>query len=146
MAELPSQGLTHEVSQFVVLADMPYLRLSGNQQQKWLYATWRGDLTASQIKQGGEQVLRLIQNDGYTRLLNDNSLVTGIAEDAFDEPMDAATMPLFFKAGLHYLAWVLAAEPRARAFAEVRVAAATWPLILTFEEIDAATEWLEQAV
>ncbi len=146
MAELPSQGLTHEVRQCVVLVDLPYLRLSGNQQQKCLHATWRGNLVASQIREGSKQMLRLIQESGYTRLLNDNSLVTGIAEDAFDEPMDTASMLMFFKAGLHYLAWVLAAEPRARAFAEVRVAAATWPLILTFEEIDAATEWLEQAV
>ncbi|WP_165768139.1 hypothetical protein [Hymenobacter amundsenii] len=53
-------------------------------------------------------------------------------------------MPLLFEASLHYLAWVLASDPRARDFAEVGVAAATWPLILTFEEADAATEWLEQ--
>ena len=144
MAELVSPGLTRKVNRCVTLVELPYLQLCGNQQQRWLCATWCGTLLAHQIKEGSEQVLRLIQEHGYTRLLNDNSFVTGIAEEAFDEPVAIATMPLLFKAGLHYLAWVLASDPRARAFAELRVAAAAWPLILTFEEADAATEWLEQ--
>ena len=101
---------------------------------------------AEQIRDGGELILQLIRDHGYTRLLNDNSFVTGIEEAAFDEPTATVTMPLLFTAGLHYLAWVLASDPRARAFAELRVAAAAWPLILTFEEADTAAEWLEQVV
>ncbi|WP_126546675.1 hypothetical protein [Hymenobacter amundsenii] len=59
---------------------MPHLRLSGNRQQRRLYATWRGYLTADQIKEGAGQVLSLIREQGYTHLLNDNSLVTGMDE------------------------------------------------------------------
>jgi hypothetical protein len=127
-----------------VLFERPYLILTYDAANGWLHAQWRGRLTLDTIREGSEEVLRLVRANRYQRLLNDNTLVT-LLDLTEEEQMSYQIMHLLFEAGLHYLAWIYAPVDQGRSYAEKSVAVAGWPLILTFEEFASAAEWLRQA-
>ncbi|MBT9393257.1 hypothetical protein KLP40_08785 [Hymenobacter sp. NST-14] len=126
-----------------VLFERPYLRLSYDAANGWLHAAWQGNLVLEQVREGSEMVLALIRARRYTKLLNDNSRVTALLLTE-EEQAGYQIMELLFEAGLHCLAWVYAPVAQGRSYAEMSVAATNWPLVLTFEEVEPARDWLRQ--
>lgn len=128
-----------------VLFERPFLKLSYDTVNRWLYAQWRGRLTLATIREGSDEVLRLVRVNRYQRLLNDNTHVTQLNLTE-QEQLSYRIMPLLFEAGLHYLAWIYAPVPEGRSYADRSVAGTDWPLVLTFEEYAPAADWLRQAL
>ncbi|RSK37233.1 hypothetical protein [Hymenobacter metallilatus] len=126
-----------------ILFDKPFLLLTYDAVNCWLHAQWRGHLTLEVVREGSEKVLELVQTHRYQRLLNDNTRVT-LLDLTEEEQQGYQIMHLLFEAGLHYLAWVYAPVAQGRSYADNSVAAAGWPLVLTFEEYELAAEWLLQ--
>lgn len=128
-----------------VLFERPFLKLTYDTVNRWLYAQWRGHLTLATIREGSDEVLRLVRVHRYQRLLNDNTHVTRL-DLTEEEQMSYQIMHLLFEAGLHYLAWIYAPVLQARSYADRSVAGTDWPLVLTFEEYAPAADWLRQAL
>ena len=129
----------------VIHFERPYLRLTYDGPNQWLHADWQGELRLEQVREGAEKVLVLIREYGYTKLLNDNSHVTALHLTS-EEQAGYQIMESLFAAGLHYLAWVYAPVAQGREYAELSVAATKWPLLLTFEEVRPAADWLRRAL
>lgn len=127
-----------------ILFERTCVRISYDGPNRWLHVAWQGALGLEQVREGSEKVLALIREHHYTKLLNDNSRVTALNLTK-EEQAGYQIMELLFEAGLHYLAWVYAPVNQGRSYAELSVAATNWPLLLTFEEVEPARDWLRQA-
>ncbi|MCA8832016.1 hypothetical protein [Hymenobacter pini] len=126
-----------------ILFDKPFLLLTYDARFEYLHAQWRGNITFAEVHEGAEKVLEVIRTGRYQRLLNDNTAVYQMSLTP-EEQRSYQIMDLLFEGGLHYLAWVYAPVPEGRAYAENSIAVTGWPLILTFEEVGPASEWLRQ--
>ncbi|RIY10066.1 hypothetical protein D0T11_11040 [Hymenobacter rubripertinctus] len=128
-----------------ILFERPFVRLTHDGPNRWLHVVWQGALSLEQVREGSEQVLALIREHRYTKLLNDNTRVTALNLTS-EEQAGYQIMHLMFAAGLHYLAWVYAPVDEGRSYADSSVAAANWPLVLTFEEVESAVDWLRHSL
>lgn len=118
-----------------------YLQLAIDAQQPWLYACWQGSLSIANLHEGVELVLKAVQEKGVAKLLNDNRYLTALSvEPAAWHDVDA--LQRLHAVGLHYVAWVYAPNVHGRHLADEAAERNLWPLTLTFEEYDMATEWL----
>lgn len=126
-----------------VLFEQPYVLLTYDETNQWLHVQWRGCLTLEMVRTGSEQVLAQVRAHRHSRLLNDNTQVTQLNLTE-KEQTSYQILTQLFEAGLHYLAWVYAPVPGGRTYAETSIAAAGWPLMLSFEEYSTAADWLRE--
>lgn len=126
-----------------LLRELPYLRLSYDAGNSWLYADWIGEQTSTTMQEGAELILAEVAAAGHTKLLNDNTHLThmSVTEQGW---RSLHMLPHLFQVGLRYMAWVYSPDPRGRLYADFSVAQTNWPFLLTFEEYNVAAEWLRQ--
>ncbi|AII53011.1 hypothetical protein N008_13620 [Hymenobacter sp. APR13] len=121
--------------------DSHYLQVAIDVQNSWLYACWLGEIAQADLYKGVEVIVRIAQENGLSKLLNDNRYLTALRVTPADWYRSNGLKQLYTN-GLHYVAWIYAPDMHARAMADGAMTKNIWPLTLTFEEYDVAVDWL----
>jgi hypothetical protein len=119
-----------------------YLQLAIDAHKPWLYASWLGEINQAELREGVDIVVRVVQENGIAKLLNDNRHLTALHVSSEDWH-GIEGLNRLHAAGLHYVAWVYAPNAQARRLANEAMEKNVWPLMLTFEEFDVAMDWLQ---
>ena len=113
------------------------LEITYDPQYKYVYCNWIGFQNNENILKSGAVILDLFKKHGYTKLLNDNSRVTG---PWLAEWTSTTWFPEMINAGLKHFAWILSPDM----FAEfsARKAMPASDVVKYFQSYDDAYEWL----
>ncbi len=126
-----------------VLLDAPYITISFDHLENWLYANWKGPQDLQSVQTGALEMLRLLQEERAHKVLNDNRLVTTIWSDAA-EWGGTIWFPQMAAAGLQYFAWVYSPNAYSRLSTDLTLqhTADSGPIVATFDNIETAGNWL----
>ena len=126
-----------------LLYNTPFIQISFDHLENWLYANWRGPQNFDSVLQGGQAMLQLLQQERCHKVLNDNRLVTSIWSEAAQEG-GQEWFPQMAAAGLQYFAWVYSPNAYSRLSTDLTLqyTPETGPIIATFDNIDTARNWL----
>ncbi|UOQ74848.1 STAS/SEC14 domain-containing protein [Hymenobacter cellulosilyticus] len=124
-----------------ILYDTPSLSISYDELNQWLYVEWKGQHNEVSAVTGGDLVLRLLQQYPCTKMLNDNSQVTS------DWDKGAAWVGGHYydqlaSQGVRFVAWVYPPHWRARKSMDKAMQFVTRPMVVTFDDLATAYEWL----
>lgn len=111
--------------------------------KSWIYAEWKGPHTADSLRDGCEMLLALMVSESIFDVLNDNTKLQGISPGA--APWLANDwFPRMYGAGLRLFAWVPSPRHESRVSADATLAFMDGDQhgIRTFDDVDAAKEWL----
>lgn len=109
----------------------------------WLYADWKGYQSIDMVKSGCEEMLRQLQQLGISKVLNDNTHVTGIWVGAASWVANN-WFPRMQHAGMSHFAWVQSPSQLSRLSATTTVEYAIPGTAVLFDSVLAATAWLRQ--
>ncbi|HEX8438488.1 hypothetical protein [Archangium sp.] len=109
----------------------------------WLYADWKGYQSVDMVKSGCEEMLRHLKALRLSKVLNDNTHVSGIWVGA---AYWVAThwFPRMQEAGLRHFAWVQSPSRLSQISAETTLERAPSSPAVLFNDIASATEWLRK--
>ncbi|GAA4028174.1 hypothetical protein GCM10022409_10300 [Hymenobacter glaciei] len=125
-----------------ILYDVPTLTISYDYTDEWLYLDWHGSLDDDTVMAGALKVLELLQQERCTKVLNDNTRITGLWADAAKWGSDVF-FPMLYDAGCRYFSWVYSPERYSQLSAELAVEqTAAGIIIMTFRDLNPAAEWL----
>ena len=126
-----------------LLLDTPSISISFDSVERWLYAEWKGPQDLQSVQWGALEMLRFLKQEGCSRILNDNRLVTSIWADAA-EWGGRIWFPQMVDAGLQYFAWIYSPNAYSRLSTDLTLAHTTadLPLVATFDNLEAAAAWL----
>ena len=113
-----------------------------NHADGWIYVNWRGYQNYDSVIAGCEKILECLLEIGCTKVLNDNTNVEGIWSGA-SRWVGKDWLPRMHAAGLECFAWVYSPSAFSRLSA-IKALHNTEDLsfIKTFEDIEAASDWL----
>ena len=106
---------------------------------KYMYCDWTGFQNKESVMSMGEEILKLVKQQNYTHVLNDNTHVTGPWQEASQWTSDV-WFPSMFEAGLQKFAWVL--SPNIFAELSAKKAMPDTDTVKGFNNLDDAREWL----
>ncbi len=112
-------------------------------EERWLYVDWKGYQSVDMVKAGCEQMLRLLAEHRLSKVLNDNTHVTGIWVGAAAW-VASNWFPRMRQAGLRHFAWVLSPAQLSRISTDTTLQQAAPGTAVTFDNILAAAAWLRQ--
>jgi hypothetical protein len=125
-----------------VLYATPFISITYDVEHSWLYAQWQGELNQERVEQGCRQLTELLQAEGCTKILNDNTLIT----KPWSEGMmwgRRVWLPEIAAAGLRHIAWVYSPHIYSRLIFDLAQPHETnMPVVAAFDEVAAAYEWL----
>lgn len=125
-----------------ILYDVPSLTISYNYVDDWLYLDWHGNIDDDAVMAGALQLLELLKQERCTKVLNDNTRITGLWADAAKWGSDVF-FPQLHAAGCRYFSWVYSPERYSQLSAELAVQHTTAGIIImTFRDLVSATAWL----
>jgi hypothetical protein len=107
----------------------------------WLYANWKGYQSVDMVKAGCEEMLRLLTQLRLTKVLNDNTHVTGIWVGAAAW-VAGDWFPRMRQAGMRHFAWVQSPTRLSYISATTTVQQAEPGTAVLFDTLAAATAWL----
>jgi hypothetical protein len=90
-----------------------------------------------------EHILRFQQQQRCGKLLMDSSHVSSMWDHA-SEWGSRVWFPALQQTGLRYVAWVYSASYYSRMSFDLVIKNVSQPIVLTFDDITTATEWLAQ--
>jgi hypothetical protein len=126
------------------LYDVPTLTISYDYIDDWLYLHWHGTLDDATVMSGALKVLELIKQERCTKVLNDNTEISGLWADAAKWGGDVF-FPLLYEAGCRYFSWVHSPERYSQLSAELAVQHTTAGItFMTFRDVANAAEWLRR--
>ncbi|SNC76013.1 hypothetical protein SAMN06265337_3168 [Hymenobacter gelipurpurascens] len=126
-----------------VLHQEPYITISYDYVNEWLYAEWIGDQNLESVQTGCLMMLQYLKSERCHKVLNDNRLVTSMWADAA-EWGGYFWFPAMAEGGLEYFAWVYSPNIYSRLSTDLTLQHTTRPVILTFDNIETASSWLKQ--
>jgi len=106
---------------------------------KYLYCNWIGFQNTQSIMAAGGTILDLLKKKGVTKVLNDNTLVTGPWQEAA-EWTSTVWFPDMINAGLRHFAWVFSRNIFSELSAKKAMPAND--IVKSFNELEAARQWL----
>ena len=119
-----------------------FIEISYDEENHWMYCNWQDYQTMDSIKNGGEQIIRYLQEKGCDKVLNDNRLVKGTWTFA-SEWITNNWFPRIVAAGLKHFAWIYSPD----VFSKFSVDRATKnnpdDIINTFKSIEEGKDWLK---
>ena len=125
-----------------ILYDVPTLTISYNYTDEWLYLDWHGNLDDDSVMAGAIKLLELLKQERCTKVLNDNTHITGLWADAARWGSDVF-FPQLHDAGCRYFSWVYSAERYSQLSAELAVEqTSAGIIIMTFRDLPTAGQWL----
>ncbi len=110
----------------------------------WLYANWKGYQSVDMVKAGCEEILLQLAALRVSKVLNDNSNVTGIWVGAAYW-IAINWFPRMREAGLRHFAWVQSPSRLSQVSATTTVEHSPPGTAVLFNDITAAEEWLRNA-
>jgi hypothetical protein len=128
-----------------ILHDVPSLTISYDYTDDWLYLDWHGNISDDDVMAGALKLLELLKQERCAKVLNDNSHISGLWDDAAKWGSDVF-FPMLYDAGCRYFAWVFSSERFSQLSAELAVQRTTAGIgIMTFRDLTTAAEWLRHA-
>ena len=125
-----------------ILYDTPTLTISYNYVDEWLYLDWHGSLDDELVMAGAIKLLELLKQERCTKVLNDNTRITGLWADAAKWGSDVF-LPMLHEAGCRYFSWVYSPERYSQLSAELVVQQTNAGIvIMTFRDLATADAWL----
>jgi hypothetical protein len=115
------------------------LEITYDPQYQYVYCNWIGFQNNEIIIKSGAVILDLFKKNGYSKLLNDNSRVTGPWQGVA-EWTSTTWFPEMIEAGLKHFAWIL--SPDMYAAHSARKAMPASDVVKYFQSYDEAYEWL----
>ncbi|MBC6608831.1 hypothetical protein H8B13_18555 [Hymenobacter sp. BT188] len=126
------------------LYDAPTLTISYDFANDWLYLDWHGALDDESVMAGALKLLELLRQERCTKVLNDNTHVTGLWADAAKWGSNVF-FPLLYEAGCRHFSWVYSPERYSQLSAQLAVEhTAAGISIMTFQNRDTAAAWLQR--
>ncbi|GAA5038638.1 hypothetical protein GCM10011506_36700 [Marivirga lumbricoides] len=105
----------------------------------YMYCDWIGFQNKASIMESGKVILDFVKKNKYTKILNDNTKVTGPWQDAA-EWTSTVWFPEMIKAGLQNFAWVFSSNIFAELSAKKAMPASD--VIKSFLSVNDAKGWL----
>ena len=103
-----------------ILYDVPTLTISYDYTDDWLYLNWHGNLDDATVVSGALKLLELLKQERCTKVLNDNTHISGLWDDAAMWGSDVF-FPQLYEAGCRHFAWVFSSERFSQLSAELAV-------------------------
>ena len=126
------------------LHDTSTLTISYDYDNNWLYLDWHGALDDESVMAGALKLLELLKQQNCSKVLNDNTRITGLWADAARWGSDVF-FPMLYDAGCRYFSWVYSAERYSELSAQLAVQHTTAGItIMTFHSLGTASEWLQR--
>lgn len=123
------------------IVESPTLSIGFDEENRWLYAEWKGSHNQESIQAGCLQLLDTIRAWPCQKLLNDNSGITHISMQLTNFGLRWLTS--MRQAGMQYLAWVLPdGLPGLRAV-EATLQSIEHPHVATFDDVASGYRWLQ---
>jgi hypothetical protein len=115
------------------------LEVSFEPTHKYLYCNWLGFQNKESIMSSGKIILDLLKEKNCSKVLNDNTQVTGPWQEAA-EWTATQWFPAMEKAGLKYFAWIFSSN----IFAELsaKKAMPSSQIVKSFNSLNEARAWL----
>ncbi|AIZ63970.1 hypothetical protein PK28_10225 [Hymenobacter sp. DG25B] len=88
-----------------ILHQVPSLTIAYDYTDDCLYLDWQGNLTDEEVMHGALKLLELLRQERCTKVLNDNTHLTGLWAEAARWGGEVF-FPQLHEAGCHYFAWV----------------------------------------
>ncbi|HZI05678.1 MAG TPA: hypothetical protein VEZ71_16735 [Archangium sp.] len=110
----------------------------------WLHADWKGYQSVDMVKSGCEEILRHLAEQRLSKVLNDNTNVTGIWVGAAYW-VASNWFPRLREAGLRHFAWVQSPSRLSQISAITTVEHATPGSAVFFDDVSSAARWLREA-
>ncbi|TCD00378.1 ATP-binding protein [Pedobacter psychroterrae] len=108
----------------------------------WLEVDWTGFQTVDAVKAGGMKMLEMLEASGVSKVMNDNTNVTGTWSEAADWA-GQEWFPMMENAGLRYFAWVYSPSAFSRLSAEKAVDVKVGNTVVQFfTDAESARAWL----
>ncbi|MDB5234341.1 MAG: hypothetical protein JWR44_1334 [Hymenobacter sp.] len=127
-----------------VLYEVPTHTLSYDYAPEWLYLDWHGHLDDESVMAGALKLLELLQMERCSKVLNDNTNISGIWADAAKWGAEEF-FPMLHDAGCRHFGWVYSPDTYSKLSAELAMQHTTAGIIImAFRNIDTATSWLDQ--
>ena len=120
-----------------------HIDLHHDEEEGWLHADWKGYQSVDMVKAGCEEMLRQLRKLRLTKVLNDNSHVTGIWVGAAHW-VATHWFPRMREAGLRHFAWVQSPSRFSQLSATTTVQHADPGTAVLFNDLGAATAWLRE--
>ena len=108
---------------------------------QWLYAEWKGKQNFHTVTSGCEIMLNALKEYQCTKVLNDNTLVTGTWSEA-SEWGAADWFPRMEAAGLKFFAWIYSQDYYSQMSTDKTLVLYKNTCIVTFSNIQDASSWL----
>jgi hypothetical protein len=115
------------------------IEISYDPKYQYMYCNWIGFQNEESIIKSGMIILDLFRKHGYTKLLNDNSDVTGPWQEAA-EWTSTFWFPQMINAGLRHFAWVF--SPNIFAALSAKKAMPVTDIVRSFKTYEEARDWL----
>ena len=125
-----------------ILYNTPTLTITYNYTDEWLYLNWHGNLDDEAVMAGAIKLLELLPQERCSKILNDNTHVSGLWSDAAKWGSDVF-FPQLHAAGCRYFSWVHSPERYSQLSAELAVQQTTAGIIfMPFRDLATAAAWL----
>lgn len=119
--------------------------LEYDSENQWIQADWIGYQTVDSVKHGCEKILEFLIQYKCSKVLNDNTNVTGIWSGA-SAWVGGDWLPRMAKAGLRQFAWVYSPSAFSRLSTNESLRNLNQKEIAkTFDDIDTARAWLRNS-
>lgn len=118
------------------------LEITYDPANKYMYCNWIGFQNKQSIMASGAIILDLLKKKGTSKVLNDNTLVTGPWQEAA-EWTATVWFPDMIKAGLRHFAWVFSQNIFAELSAKKAMPANE--IVKSFNGLEEARQWLIKA-
>lgn len=124
-----------------VLYTNEFLKVSVGEDNAYLFADWSGILDATKARTGCLAVLNCLKVHPTTKILNNNSKVTGHYPGAI-EWVGSVWFPSMYKLGVRWFAWVYSPEFYTQLGTDQIISLSSLVTIETFYDLDSARHWL----
>lgn len=109
---------------------------------RWLYVRWRGRYSEKAAAEGWELLLKCLQQQPCSKLLNDAREATSWA--GREQWVGEALFPQLAQQGVRYLACVYPQALAARFSLDATLISTPQPFVAAFEDLASACSWLQQ--
>jgi hypothetical protein len=123
------------------IVDSPALSIGFDEENRWLYAEWKGPHNQQSIQAGCVQILDTLRAWPCHKVLNDNSGITHITMQLTH--FGLRWLEGMRRAGMQHLAWVLPDGLPALRAVEAALQAIERPHVATFDDVASGYRWLQ---
>jgi len=115
------------------------IEITFDPKNKYLYCNWIGFQNKQSIMESGAVILEHLKRKDATKVLNDNTLVTGPWQEAA-EWTATVWFPAMIDAGLRHFAWVFSGNIFSELSAKKAMPANE--IVKSFKDLEEARKWL----